>query len=985
MDFTPSSTGFLIDGGMNAEVITAIRAAFDPNQPANVKEMAVTYCERLKQSPDGWRVCLPGLSQPQAEEVKFWCLEVLHHTAQHQYHLLAEADRALLRRSLMLYVKDVIPVTTQPAFVKNKLSLVLVKIVKVDYPERWGNFFTDFLALVNNGQNEQIVDVFLRVLKMIDDEIVCFEEGRSREEIQRCMAIKDSLRTDCMREIVDCMYRILHNSAILSQFLARTCLDTLSEYIGWIDLDLVGNQRFVTLFYSLLQNANLRSSAAQCLTQMVYKRMPPDKKVALLRHLDIIAVLLRFPLPQGDPDFLVAMATLASTLGQQVLSCTRVGNRLANRVTVEEVDATVSQQAMLMLDQALHLGYQFLGHDLMLVNDEMTEFYLTYTNMVKADEHLPGGMSHFRLILACIAKTLQYPAWYNFDRPGDRESKFDDFRTGGPGRIFINQVRCLPELCIDFLKEHATSVFAGKPTFQTVEAVLLLLYLSGEGLKSLDRQLKEDLPFRELACRLFAACSAEPHPQVQMGFFRCVVRFSSIFQHEPNMMLPVLTCFLDARGIRSPNETVRGTACYTVLKLVKQLPPELKRNLKPVLDPLLKALSDFVLPFFLCASLPSHRAIEDCQYICELMGILVSSAVVGTQDRQFCAKALSFFQQQLQQKLVERVDESQAQLFGTKVSHLINAMGCLSKSLSHDAKVVAPLFGESLTTVLSVYVLQPKHEDVRKMTIFFLHRMADCLAEEVIVFLPASLDILLRHSEPNNITPLLTLVNQLIVKFKGKMLSTLDVLIMPLVNKTIQCIDSYAFVDKAVTPAEINAVGPDSQERLSLFKLYYSLLKGVISCGCLPVVTSSRNIALDGLVLRSVLVGYASPESGVQKSCFYTLNELVTYIQSQNAIDKEVVKFMLEEATPKSMLSLFLPHLDLAKDAGTLMLHVEIVRFHLSMCKVIPQFLDCVGSYLVSSGLPPALAREYCGALAREDQTACKMLLKQIVEMKVAR
>ncbi len=111
--------------------------------------------------------------------------------------------------------------------IKNKLATVLVMIVKADYPERWASFFqseysafnmhdtrissipharhahnmhtvctryahhmccscslsapSDFLSLLDAGGIE-VMDLFLRVLKVIDEDVVSPDELRAKQE-----------------------------------------------------------------------------------------------------------------------------------------------------------------------------------------------------------------------------------------------------------------------------------------------------------------------------------------------------------------------------------------------------------------------------------------------------------------------------------------------------------------------------------------------------------------------------------------------------------------------------------------------------------------------------------------------------------------------------------------------------------------------------------------------------------------------------------
>ena len=153
----------------------AVLLTFDPLLPAGgIKAAAQSYCDAIRTSADGWRLCLSrlhalGSSATGSEHVKFFCLSTLHSVSEARYPSMNDEEKSVLRRSLMLFVRDVVPAVTQSPFIKNKLCAIFVHIVKHDYPQQWPSFFTDFLSLLDKGP--EVIDVFVRLLKILDEEV----------------------------------------------------------------------------------------------------------------------------------------------------------------------------------------------------------------------------------------------------------------------------------------------------------------------------------------------------------------------------------------------------------------------------------------------------------------------------------------------------------------------------------------------------------------------------------------------------------------------------------------------------------------------------------------------------------------------------------------------------------------------------------------------------------------------------------------------
>jgi exportin-T len=159
-----------------------------------------------------------------------------------------------------MWIRDICPKTEYSTFLKNKFAAVLVQLVKLEYPERWPSFFQELLLLLNQG--ERVIDLFLRVLDTIDEEIVSRNIQRTKEELARNTIIKDAMRTDCIPHFASAWYTILSSK---HPTLTAKCLKTMQNYIDWIDISLVTNEKFATLFYQYINIPKLRDLCCECL------------------------------------------------------------------------------------------------------------------------------------------------------------------------------------------------------------------------------------------------------------------------------------------------------------------------------------------------------------------------------------------------------------------------------------------------------------------------------------------------------------------------------------------------------------------------------------------------------------------------------------------------------------------------------------------------------------------------------------------------
>eukprot|EP00966_Prymnesium_polylepis_P080781 1871772-Prymnesium_polylepis.2 len=85
---------------------------------------------------------------------------------------------------------------------------------------------------------------------------------------QMANRVKDGMRENCMPQIADAWYSILqlHGTA---PSLVASCLNTLSQFVSWVDITLVTHERFMRLLVPFMRTPALHEGACGCLTEIV--------------------------------------------------------------------------------------------------------------------------------------------------------------------------------------------------------------------------------------------------------------------------------------------------------------------------------------------------------------------------------------------------------------------------------------------------------------------------------------------------------------------------------------------------------------------------------------------------------------------------------------------------------------------------------------------------------------------------------------------
>lgn len=150
--------------------------------------------------------------------------------------------------------------------IKNKYAQIIVLLFKVEFPDTWPSFFTDMLASLSRGP--AMIDIFLRILKTIDEEVVSPEVHRSPAELAHSSRIKDAMRERVVVDLANVWYEVLTRYESSAPVLVNMCLQNIKSYVSWIDIGLVVNPKFMGLFFNLLSKIAYREEVCCCLYEV---------------------------------------------------------------------------------------------------------------------------------------------------------------------------------------------------------------------------------------------------------------------------------------------------------------------------------------------------------------------------------------------------------------------------------------------------------------------------------------------------------------------------------------------------------------------------------------------------------------------------------------------------------------------------------------------------------------------------------------------
>ncbi|KAB2007852.1 hypothetical protein ES319_D10G058600v1 [Gossypium barbadense] len=970
------------------DVEKAILISFDESGAidSELKLQAVNFCQKIKETPSICSLCIEKLCFCKLVQVQFWCLQALQEVIRVKYGSMSLEEKNFIRKSIFSMaclegINDkMCVVLDSPAFIKNKLSQVLVTLIYFEYPLIWSSVFVDFLPHLSKGA--VVIDMFSRLLNALDDELVSMDYPRTAEEVAVAGRVKDAMRNQCVPQIVRAWYDIVSMYRNTDPETCVTVLDCMRRYVSWIDIGLIVNDAFIPLLFELILvdglSEQLRAAAAGCVLAVVSKRMDAHSKLSLLKSLQISRVF-GLVSDDNDSDLVSAIAALITGYAVEVLECSK-------RVNTE--DAKVI--SMELLDEVLPTVFYVMQNCEMDAAFSIVQFLSGYVATMKTHSSLQENqMLHISQILEVIRTQIRYDPMYrnNLDMVDmigvEEESRMLEFRKD----LFVllrNVGRVAPEVTRIFIRNSLASAISSSSdkNAEEVEAALSLLYALGETMSDEAMRVGNGLLSELVTNLLSTRFPCHSNRLVALVYLETIARYMKFIQENVQYIPLVLAAFLDERGIHHPNIYVSRRASYLFMRIVKLL----KSKLVPFIETILQSLQD-VVARFTSMNLASREPAgsEDGAYVFEAIGLLIGMEDVSLEKQSdYLSSLLTPLCQQVEVTLMNakalNPDESSLQI--ANIQQIIVAINALSKGFSErlvtsSRPAIGHMFKQTLDVLLQILVVFPKVEPLRTKVLSFIHRMVDTLGASVFPYLPKALEQLLAESEPKEMVGFLLLLNQLICKFSTLVRDILEEVFPTISGRVFSAIQRV--VDSSVTETNTEEI----RELQELQKTLYTFLHVIATHDLSSVFLSPRSRDYLTSIMQLLLHTSCHHKDIVtRKACVQIFIKLIKDWCAKSSGEEKVPgfkSFIIETFATNCCLYSVLDKSFEFGDANTLVLFGEIV---LAQKVMYEKFGDDFLLHFVSKGFPSPqnLAEQYCQKLKGNDIKALRSYYQSLIE-----
>ncbi|XP_077354867.1 exportin-T isoform X2 [Festucalex cinctus] len=944
----------------------------NPNADTPYRQRAMAYFEQLKESHDAWEVCAQALAKGlySDDHVKFFCFQVLEHQVKFRHGGLSSSQRQLIRETLMKWLQfQLLSAQPEKIFVRNKAAQVLALTFVAEYPALWPDFFFDILALV--GSDPRGVDIYLRTLMAVDGEVVDRDVLHAPEETRRNTLIKDAMREQCIPNLVESWFQILHTYQRSHPELTCQCLEVVGAYVSWIDLGLIANQRFVDLLLSHMSVEELREEACDCLLEIVNKGMDPVDKTKLVESLaQVLQSAGFFYIEQEeDVDFLAKFSRLVNGMGQSlVLSWTK----LAKAGSAKDAGAALDA-----LEAKVTLVLRLLVHPDDDISANVVTFCYEYLHVLKQLSELSDSQkSNLEAIMLAVIKKLTYDDEYNFDNEGEDEAMFVEYRK--QLKMLLDRLaQVSPELVLESVRRVFTDTMRKwqSAPFMEVEVAIRLLYMLGEALPASHGAhfsgdaVKTGALQDMMATLVTCGVSDYRHTAVSLEFFETVVRYDKFFIVEPQHIPNVLMAFLDQRGLRHNSPKVRSRVAYLFSRFIKTL----HKHMTSFIEDILTQIQDLLELAPPNKTFPAPLTSDDQLFMFEAAGVLIVSGESPVERKQALMRSLlaplmDAFRLLLDKLPLETDEETQAAVADC-LSHAVGFVSRTSKAFSNKQTVkqcgCTEVYRDCLNTFLPALSCPVQRGVLRGCVRSFLHRMIICMEEEVLPFIPAASEHMLKDCEAKDLQEFIPLISQITAKFK-QVSPFLQQVFMPLVLSIFEAL---------ARPTDANDQAA-ALEKQMLRRSYFSFIHTVASSGMNEVLANQGAENMERVVFTVIQGAVDFPDPIAQKTCFTVLAKLVE-LWGGKAGMSGFSDFTYKHIVPACFLAPLKPTFDLSDAQTVLTLSEVAVTLKTIYIKQGPELLEFLQrDYLPSLHVCPDVAQELCHVLQQPDTKVLKTYLK---------
>ncbi|KAA8895473.1 CRM1 C terminal-domain-containing protein [Sphaerosporella brunnea] len=229
------------------------------------QKTAQQILNQFRENPDSWILVDKILESANYPQTKFLGLQVLDNVIQTRWKVLPKDQRQGIRNFVVGFIIQASSTADslhQQRLLINKLNLVLVSILKQDWPHDWPDFINEIISSCRT--NLSICENNMAILRLLSEEVFDFSAE------QMTQAKTKNLKTTMCQEFSSIFQLCSEVLSMAEQpSLVKATLETLLRFLNWIPLGYIFETPIIeTLRSRFLEEPEFRNVTMKCLTEI---------------------------------------------------------------------------------------------------------------------------------------------------------------------------------------------------------------------------------------------------------------------------------------------------------------------------------------------------------------------------------------------------------------------------------------------------------------------------------------------------------------------------------------------------------------------------------------------------------------------------------------------------------------------------------------------------------------------------------------------
>ncbi|MCJ1390447.1 Karyopherin transporter [Xylographa bjoerkii] len=277
------------------ELDNTVRAFYETR--GEIQKQAQATMNQFKENPDAWIMVDKILQEATYPQTKYLGLQVLDSVIMTRWKVLPRDQCQGIRNFVVNFIIETSSteesLKSQRTFL-NKLNLVLVSILKQEWPHNWPTFINEIIASCH--QNLFICENNMAILRLLSEEV--FDFSADQMTSVKTKNLKNTMSTE-FAAIFQLCSEVLNTANQTS--LINATLETLLRFLNWIPLGYIFETPIIeTLRNRFLKTPEFRNITLKCLTEIggvqIGQQYPYDEKLVQMFTEVIAAVAEIIPL-----------------------------------------------------------------------------------------------------------------------------------------------------------------------------------------------------------------------------------------------------------------------------------------------------------------------------------------------------------------------------------------------------------------------------------------------------------------------------------------------------------------------------------------------------------------------------------------------------------------------------------------------------------------------------------------------------------------